>query len=102
MELSGRGGGVRYEVSASRTGARAVADTGIVKAKFDWGDMIPFDAHVDSTFSVWNLKTYEGVATSQNLAKEIRRHVKGAGQVRLRMSPSGGFVLKGSNIYELP
>ncbi len=100
-ELSDRGSGVRYEVSASRTGARAVADTGIVKARFDWGDMVPFDAHVDSTFSVWNLKTYEGVATSQNLANEARHNIERS-QVRLRMSPNGGFVLKGSNIYELP
>lgn len=101
-ELSGRGGGVRYEVSASRSGGRAVADTGIVKARFDWGDMVPLDVRVDSTFSVWNLKTYEGVATSQNLANRARRHVEGERQVRLRMSPNGGFVLEGSNIYELP
>ena len=101
-EVSGRGGGVRYEVSASRTGDRAVADTGIVKARFDWGDMVPFDVHVDSTFSVWNLKTYEGVATSQNLANGVRRSIEGGRQVRLRVSPNGRFVLKGSNIYELP
>jgi len=101
-ELSGRGGGVRYEVSASRTGERAVADTGIVKARFDWGDMVPFDFHVDSTFSVWNIKTYKGVATSQNLANGVRRHFNGREQMRLRMSPNGGFVLKGANIYEVP
>jgi WD40 repeat protein len=101
-ELSGRGGGVRYEVSASRTGDRAVADTGIVKDRFDWGDMVPSDVHVDSTFSVWNIKTYEGVATSQNLANGARRHSDGRVQVRLRISSNGGFVLKGSNIYELP
>ena len=101
-ELSGRGGGVRYEVSAARTGDRAVADTGIVKARFDWGDMVPFDFYVDSTFSVWNIKTYERVATSQNLANGERRHFNAREQMRLRMSPNGGFVLKGANIYELP
>jgi WD40 repeat protein len=101
-ELSGRGGGVRYEVSASRTGDRAVADTGIVKARFDWGDMVSLDVHVDSTFSAWNIKTYEGVTTSQNLANGVRRYFDGRAQVRLRMSPNGGFVLKGANIYELP
>jgi len=101
-ELSGRGGGVRYEVSASRTGDRAVAGTGIVKARFDWGDMVPSEVHVDSTFSVWNIKTYEEVATSQNLANRERHYLDGRASLRLRMSPNGGFVLKGSNIYELP
>ena len=38
-ELSGRSSGVRYSVSASRNGDRAVAYTGKMKVLFDWGDM---------------------------------------------------------------
>lgn len=101
-ELSGRGGGVRYEVSASRFGNRAVADTGIVKEKFDWGDMLPVDSHVDSTFSVWDLTNYDHVITSQNLLQRLQGGSKHQVRLPLRMSPNGGFVLKGSNIYELP
>ena len=67
-ELSGRSSGVRYSVSASRNGDRAVAYTGKMKVLFDWEYMAPMDSYIDHTFSVWNLKNYTGQVTSQNLA----------------------------------
>ena len=102
--IAGRSGGVRHEVSVSRTGDRAVADTGIVKAKFDWLDMVPFGVQVDSTFSVWSLKDrdYDGVVTSQNLMPSHGHGWQRRAPGPLRISPNGGFVIKGANIYELP
>ena len=101
-ELSGRGTGVRYAASASRSGNRIAAYTGIVKAGFDWGDMVPFDKQIDATFSVWNLSNYELLVTSQNLGERTSGHFRMAGQIPLRMSPKGWFVLQGGAIYELP
>jgi len=101
-ELSGRGTGVRYAASASRNDNRVAAYTGIVKAGFDWGDMVPFDKHIDATFSVWNLSNYELLVTSQNLAERTSGRFRVAGHIPLRMSPKGGFVLQGGAIYELP
>lgn len=101
-ELSGRGTGVRYAVAASRSGNRIAAYTGIVKAGFDWGDMVPFDKHVDATFSVWDLSNYELLVTSQNLAERTSGRFRVAGQIPLRISPKGEVVLQGGAIYELP
>jgi WD40 repeat protein len=101
-ELSGRGTGVRYAVSASRDGHRVAAYTGIVKAGFDWGDIVPFDKDLDATFSVWDLSTYEVLVTSQNLAQRTAGRFRVAGQMPLRMSPKGDFILQGGAIYELP
>ena len=100
-ELAGRGGGVRYVVAVSSNGERLAAYTGVVKAGFDWLDMVPLDVTVDQTFSVWNLANYEGIVTSQNLSKfgGIRGMVNGA---PFRISPKGGFVVQGDKIYELP
>jgi hypothetical protein len=93
---------VRYAASASRNGNRVAAYTGIVKAGFDWGDMLPFDKHIDATFSVWNLSNYEVLVTSQILAERTSGRFRVAGQIPLRISPKGGFVLHGGAIYELP
>jgi WD40 repeat protein len=96
-EVSGRGGGIRYLVSASADGRRFLAFTGIMKAKFDWGDLVPFDAVVDETFSVWDLKTYEGIATSQN--------IPGLKNSWLRISSNGAYALSYGQapfIYQLP
>jgi hypothetical protein len=101
-ELSGRGTGVRYAVSASRNGNRIAAYTGIVKAGFDWGDMAPFDKHIDATFSVWDLSNYDVLVTSQNLAERTSGRFRVAGQIPLRMSPTGRFILQGGAVYELP
>lgn len=101
-ELSGRGTGVRYAVSASRDGNRVAAYTGIVKAGFDWGDMVPLDKHIDATFSVWNISDYELLVTSQNLPEGTSGRFRVAGQIPLRMSPKGEVVLLGGAIYELP
>jgi len=101
-ELSGRGTGVRYAVSASRNGNRVAAFTGIVKAGFDWGDMVPFDKRIDTTFSVWNISNFELPVTSQNLPARTSGRFRVAVQIPLRMSPKGGFVLQGGAIYELP
>ncbi len=100
-ELSGRGTGVRYAVSASRYGSRVAAYTGIVKARFDWGDMVPFDKRIDATFSVWNISNYEVLVTSQNLPERSSGRFRVAGQIPLRMSPKGGLVVQGGAIYEL-
>jgi WD40 repeat protein len=101
-ELPGRGTGVRYAVSVSRNGNRVAAYTSIVKAGFDWGDMVPFDKRIDATFSVWNISNYEFLVTSQNLPERTSGRSRVAGQIPLRMSPKGGFVLQGGAIYELP
>lgn len=101
-ELSGRATGVRYAASASQNGSRVAAYTGIVKAGFDWGDMVPFNKHIDATFSVWNLSNYEMLVTSQSLAERTSGRFRVVGQIPLRMSPEGGLVLQGGAIYELP
>jgi WD40 repeat protein len=101
-ELSGRGTGVRYAASASRSGNRVAAYTGIVKAGFDWGDMVPFDKHIDATFSVWNLSNYELLVTSQNLAEPTSGRFRVAGQIPLRISPKGGSYCKGEPSTSFP
>jgi WD40 repeat protein len=101
-ELSGRGTGVRYAASASRNGNRVAAYTGIVKPEFDWGDMVPFDKHIDATFSVWNLSNYELLFTSQNLTERTSGLFRVAGQVPLRMSPKGGAYCKGEPSTSFP
>lgn len=97
QEISGRGSGVRYSVSISADGSRFLAFTGKMKAGFDWGDAVPYDVRVDSTFSVWNLHDYRGIVTSQN--------IPGLNAWGLRLSPKGGYAIsigKASFIYELP
>lgn len=101
-ELSGRGTGVRYAVSASRNGNRIAAYTGIVKAGFDWGDMVSFDKHIDETFSVWDLSNYKVLVVSQNLPEPNSGRFRVEGQIPLRMSPTGQFVVQGRAVYELP
>ncbi|MGA9528882.1 MAG: hypothetical protein WBS24_12270 [Terriglobales bacterium] len=101
-ELSGRGTGVRYAVSVSRNGERLTAYTGIVKAGFDWSDMVSFDKHIDATFSVWDLANYKVLVTSQNLAERSAGRSRVDGQIPLRMSPTGRFVMQGGAIYEVP
>lgn len=102
-ELPGRGTGVRYEVSVSRNGSRIAAYTGLVKTAFDWGDMVANDKLIDKTFTVWNSTTYEMLVTSQMLpSKRGYPRFRTAGEIPLRMSPRGNFVLQGQTIYELP
>jgi WD40 repeat protein len=96
-DVSGRKAGVRYMVSASADGSRFLAFTGKMKAKFDFGDFVPIDTVVDETFSVWNLKSYEGIVTSQN--------VPGLKNSVLRLSSKGRYAVsygKASFVYELP
>jgi WD40 repeat protein len=96
-EISGRGAGVRFSVSISADGSRFLAFTGKVKMKFDWSDGVPGGIRVDETFSVWNLSSYQGIVTSQNLP--------GLEALGLRLSPKGGYVVsigKASFIYQLP
>lgn len=95
--VSGRGTDVRYLVSVSADGNRFLAFTGKVKAKFGWGDFAPHRVVVDETFSVWNLKNYQGIVTSQN--------IPGLLASGLRLSPNGGYAVsygKASFVYELP
>jgi hypothetical protein len=96
-ELSGRGAGVRYRVSASADGSRFLAFTGIMKMQFDWLDAVPTDRTVDETFTVWNVADYSAVATSQN--------IRGLKSSDLRISAKGAYAVsygKASFVYELP
>jgi WD40 repeat protein len=96
-ELSGRGAGVRYRVSASADGSRFLAFTGIMKMQFDWLDAVPTDRTVDETFTVWNVADYSAVATSQN--------IPGLKSSDLRISAKGAYAVsygKASFVYELP
>ena len=72
-EIVGRGSGVRYAVSASLNGGRVAAFTGIVKAGFDWGDMVPFDSVVDRTFSVWDSNSYKESSHLRTYRSQRRR-----------------------------
>jgi WD40 repeat protein len=97
IDVSGRGAGVRYSVSASADGSRFLAFTGIMKTKFDWSDAVPYDKVVDEAFSVWSLTSYEGVVTSQN--------IPGLKKSGLRLSAKGNYAVsygKASFVYELP
>lgn len=97
LDVSGRGTGVRYLVSASADGSRFLAFTGKMKTKFDWGDFVPQDVIVDSTFSVWSLTNYQGIVTSQN--------IPGLSAWTLRLSSKGRYAVssgKASFVYELP
>jgi hypothetical protein len=95
--IAGRDTGVRYAVAASRDGERVIAWTGKLKINFDWVDFVANDETVDRTFSVWNSRNYEAVATSQN--------IPGLDPSTLRISSRGNYVLscgRGPAIYELP
>lgn len=97
LDVSGRDTGVRYVVSASADGSRFLAFTGKMKTKFDWGDFVPSDVTVDKTFSVWNLNSYEGIVTSQNMPGLVAS--------TLRLSTKGRYAVssgKSSAVYELP
>lgn len=94
--VSGRGSGVRYFVSASADGSRFLAFTGRLRLTFDWLDLFPDSVPVDETFSVWNLKDYGLVAVSQN--------VPGLEDSVMRMSPKGHFAVSYSGasfVYDL-
>jgi WD40 repeat protein len=96
-ELSGRGAGVRYRVSASANGNRFLAFTGIMKMRFDWSDAVSTDRTVDETFTVWNVADYSALTTSQN--------IPGLKSSDLRISPKGAYAVsygKASFVYELP
>ncbi|HEX6504069.1 MAG TPA: hypothetical protein VF011_12515 [Terriglobales bacterium] len=82
-DVSAHGRGVRYRVSVSRNGQRAVAWTSDVKCHFDWGDMVCNDRSVNLEFTVWHLPDFSVIATSQDLySADI-----------LRISSSGRYVL---------
>lgn len=96
-QIDGRETGVRYFVSASADGSRLLAFTGEMKARFDWGDMVPNDRIVDETFSVWDGTDYSGIVTSQN--------IPGLRRSQLRISPHGHYAVsvgKVSYVYKLP
>ena len=103
-EVYGRGSGVRYVVSASQDGSRVAAYTSILKPRFDWLDMAAYGVTADPTFSVWNLKNYEGLVTSQrlSLSEGMTGPIHIQGSVPMRISPKGRFLVQGTNIYELP
>jgi WD40 repeat protein len=89
--------GVRYRVSASADGTRFLAFTGKMKVVFDWSDGVPYGQIVDEKFTVWNLGTYEEIATSQN--------IPGLKNSEIRLSAKGKYAIsygKASFVYELP
>jgi WD40 repeat protein len=89
--------GVRYRVSASADGMRLLAFTGKMKVMFDWSDAVPYDKIVDEKFTVWNLRTYEEIATSQN--------IPGLKDSDIRLSAKGNYAVsygKTSFVYQLP
>lgn len=97
-EISGRGDGVRYMVALSGDGKRLLAFTGKIEMQFDWGDAVPRDRVVDETFSVWDSKSYAGLATSQNIPGLMRATV--------RLSSHGRYTIvcgrANAAVYELP
>jgi hypothetical protein len=97
-QISGRGTGVRYVVSVSGDGSRFLAFTGRMKPKIDWSDLVAWDDEaVDETFSVWSLKDYAGILTSQM--------IPGLRFSRLRLSAQGRYAFsygRASFVYELP
>ncbi len=96
-EIPGRGTGVRYKVGVSADGSRFIAFTGKMTTKFDWLDFVAFDVVVDETFSVWSLKDYAGIVTSQN--------IRGLRASEIRLSAKGTYAFsygKASFVYELP
>jgi WD40 repeat protein len=89
--------GVGESVSASADGKRFLASTGQVAKKFDWGDGYFDYVDVDRKFFVWNLTTYSGIVTSQN--------IPALNESRLELNHSGRYALalgKASFIFELP
>ena len=89
--------GARYRVFASADGARFLAFTGKMKVSFDWSDAVPYDKVVDEKFTVWNLRTYQEIATSQN--------IPGLKDSEIRLSAKGKYAIsygKSCFVYELP
>jgi WD40 repeat protein len=96
-EVSGRGSGVRYIVSASADGKRFLSFTGKMKAEFDWEYLAHSGIPVDLTFSVWNSDNYERIATSQ--------HIPGLLRSEIRLSSRGTYAVSCGDsgfIYLLP
>jgi len=105
-EVRAKGTGVRYRVSVSRNGQRAVAWTSDVKCSvFDWLDMNCYGQSVKPMFTVWRLPEFSVVATSPVLPGEaLASQIQPTGPV-LRISSTGCYVLvygmKGV-VFEVP
>jgi hypothetical protein len=89
---------VRYAVTLSGDGERLLAFTGKIDMQFDWGDAVPRDHTIDETFSVWDSKSYAGLATSQN--------IPGLKHATVRLSSHGRYAIvygrANAAVYELP
>jgi len=90
--------GVRYQVSASRDGRRLLGYTGLQTLKWDWEGLAFFPQHMDSRFTVWDLRTMQEVFTSPDM---------GTLGPRLSLSVTGRYVLlvqhpDGASILQLP
>jgi hypothetical protein len=105
-EVRAKGAGVRYRVSVSRNGQRAVAWTSDVKcSQFDWLDGNCYGLSVKPMFTVWHLPEFSVVATSPVLPGEaLTSQIQPTGDV-LRISSTGCYVLvhgtKGV-VFEVP
>jgi WD40 repeat protein len=89
--------GVRYIASASADGSRFLAFTGKMGIIFDLFDAAVYDNVVNEKFTVWNMTTYEEIATSQN--------IPGPKDSDIRLSPKGKYAVSSgtaSFVYELP
>jgi len=90
------GTGVRYAVSVSRDGQRAVAWTSDMRCQFDWLDMVCYDRAVKEMLTIWHLPDFSVVASAVVNTPSDRP---------LRMSSMGRYVLtygKTVSVLELP
>lgn len=74
--------GIRYSVSVSRDGERAVASTSGVRCKFDWGDMNCGSQTVEPRFTVWHLPEFSLVANWQPSVNSGHQTAPGRGERR--------------------
>jgi hypothetical protein len=90
------GTGVRYAVSASRDGQRAVAWTSDVRCQFDWLDGHCGDHVIKTMLTTWHLPDFSVIASVA---------VSFPTDSPLRMSSTGRYVLtygKTASVFELP
>jgi len=97
--------GVRYRVSVSRNGQRAVAWTSDVRCQFDWLDGVCYESTVNPMFTVWSLPDFSVVASSPRLAVRGRLIAPGIEVAALRMGSTGHRLLVYGTtgfVFELP
>jgi len=97
--------GIRYKVSVSRNGQRAVAWTSDVRCRFDWCDMVSYGCTADPMFTVWRLPDFSVVVSSPKLFVRGRIIAPDQEAVALRMGSTGHYLLvygTSGLVFELP